>query len=275
MEGKDRGQPTPEFYRFIVGLLSLAGGGGSVPPEVLLDFLFTSRETGASAQVNAVADLVGATRPQFPVSRDIADIAALAQTARSAPPAPLPLQDLLADYLLTCREPPVLGGLQPVAPAAHQWINAISSLGIASQGQPAATDLSDFVAPTAWTPVVSFVTPGDLSVAYTTQAGSYSKVGPLVTFYLDLAFTPTYTTASGALTVSVPPAAPTTGVWAASLRTVGTITWPAGVTTISALVGTTNIQLVGLKSAGAVTSFTTAQYLSGVAYTLRLSGCYF
>lgn len=54
-----------------------------------------------------------------------------------------------------------------------------------------------------WTPVLTFATPGDLSVTYATQSGSYTKIGSLVhaTFNIGTsAFT--HTTASGLLRVS-------------------------------------------------------------------------
>ena len=50
-----------------------------------------------------------------------------------------------------------------------------------------------------WTPTLTFTTPGDLSVSYTTQVGTYTKIGNLVTISCRIetsAFT--YSTASGA-----------------------------------------------------------------------------
>lgn len=54
-----------------------------------------------------------------------------------------------------------------------------------------------------WTPVLTFATPGDLSVAYTTQVGDYLKIGRLVVVMFEIVTsTFTFTTASGALTVT-------------------------------------------------------------------------
>jgi hypothetical protein len=44
-----------------------------------------------------------------------------------------------------------LGGIESIAPTAHQWIDSISTSGVPHQSQPATTDLSDVVAPTSWT----------------------------------------------------------------------------------------------------------------------------
>lgn len=55
----------------------------------------------------------------------------------------------------------------------------------------------------SWTPVLTFVTPGNLAVTYTAQVGRYTRVGNLVTVecaIITSAFT--HTTASGALQVS-------------------------------------------------------------------------
>lgn len=60
-----------------------------------------------------------------------------------------------------------------------------------------ANDLDDYEEGT-WTPGVSFVTPGDLAVTYTTQSGRYVKIGSMVFFnFLVAPSSFTYTTASG------------------------------------------------------------------------------
>lgn len=41
MDGPQRGQPTPEFYRFIVSLLGLAGGSVPIPTEQINELFFT------------------------------------------------------------------------------------------------------------------------------------------------------------------------------------------------------------------------------------------
>jgi len=49
-----------------------------------------------------------------------------------------------------------------------------------------------------WTPVFTFATPGDLNVAYSTQLGTYTKVGRLVTAMCTISLgTFTHTTAAG------------------------------------------------------------------------------
>jgi hypothetical protein len=54
-----------------------------------------------------------------------------------------------------------------------------------------------------WTPVITFATPGDVSVTYSAQIGSYILVGSLVTaFFRVTASAFTYTTASGNLQIT-------------------------------------------------------------------------
>lgn len=58
-------------------------------------------------------------------------------------------------------------------------------------------------APVAWTPTLTFAVPGDLSVAYTTRAGWYWRLGNI--FYVQAQIetsTWTWTTASGSLKVT-------------------------------------------------------------------------
>ncbi len=64
-------------------------------------------------------------------------------------------------------------------------------------------DLAGNYSEGSWTPALTFDTPGDLSVSYTTQLGYYTRVGRLVTATFDivtLAFT--HTSASGNLNVT-------------------------------------------------------------------------
>ncbi len=89
--------------------------------------------------------------------------------------------------------------------------------------------LSTYAANTAWTPTMTFATPGDLSIAYTTQSGTYSRIGNIVCLTFVLAFAPTFTTASGSFQVTGLP-------FAIGSSCVGTVQYqasafPAGATT--------------------------------------------
>jgi hypothetical protein len=55
-----------------------------------------------------------------------------------------------------------------------------------------------------WTPTVTTDTVGDLTVAYTNQYGTYTRIGRMVKVIANLSYTPTYTTASGAVRFALP-----------------------------------------------------------------------
>lgn len=55
--GPQAGQPTPEFYRFIVSLLDLAGGSADFILQVLENYVLTAPLPNTSPQDNAIAML--------------------------------------------------------------------------------------------------------------------------------------------------------------------------------------------------------------------------
>ncbi len=79
----------------------------------------------------------------------------------------------------------------------------------ASQNASANANTLDDYEEGTWTPVLTFTTPGDLSVVYSTQLGKYTKIGRQVTVnFFIVTSTFTHTTASGqALITGVPFAA--------------------------------------------------------------------
>jgi hypothetical protein len=146
--------------------------------------------------------------------------------------------------------------------------------------QIATTNLADVLARTPYTPTVYFATAGDSTFAYTVQNGAYVKVGPLVFFWLQVSFTPTYTTAAGLLSITLPPPTVTDGgVIAANIRSLVCAAWPAGVTSVlAALFGPgppSFARINGLGTGLNAAGFNTAQFPSGAAATVTLSGCYF
>lgn len=53
-----------------------------------------------------------------------------------------------------------------------------------------------------WTPTVTCVTPGDLSVAYTNRTSYWARNGRMVDLQANFTFTPTYSSASGAISIT-------------------------------------------------------------------------
>lgn len=140
--------------------------------------------------------------------------------------------------------------------------------------------LSAYTATTSFTPTVIFDTLGNLSVSYAEQVGFYSRIGSIVSFYVRLTFTPTYTTSAGNLRITglpVPVNASTIPVAAAF---VSGVTFPAGATSVSA-VGTNNggsglgqYAFIGSGSAATIQTFSVTQFVSGVQYLVSITGSY-
>ena len=82
-----------------------------------------------------------------------------------------------------------------------------------------ATDWAD----STWTPTLTFVAPGNLSVSYTTQTGYYIKMGKVVIafFYISTG-TFTWSTASGALQIT---GLPFTSRYSTGLNAYGALRW--------------------------------------------------
>lgn len=136
------------------------------------------------------------------------------------------------------------------------------------------SSLSTYAANTSWTPVVTFATPGDLSVSYSTQTGSYSRIGNMITATFSLAFTPTFTTASGAISITGLPASAGSSAYGSCFLQAPT--FPAGVTSIclQLVVSTSALKVIGSGSAIAATSFTATQFPTSVAAIIQGSISY-
>jgi len=105
----------------------------------------------------------------------------------------------------------------------------------------------------SWTPAITFATPGDLSVSYSTQSGTYTRIGNLVYITFILAFAPTFTTASGSFQITGLP-------FAIGASCIGTLQYqatafPAG-TTYMYLRGTAAQSILTINASGSSTSTT-------------------
>jgi hypothetical protein len=136
--------------------------------------------------------------------------------------------------------------------------------------------LSTYANAQSFTPTFTFATPGNLSVAYGLQIGTYYQIGNIVLFAITLQFTPTYTTSSGnALIASLPVAASASNNWVFNNMNIKTVTYPAGCTQLFGMSqGGTTFFLAGQGSATAATDLTTTQIVSGVQYYFDITGIY-
>lgn len=132
----------------------------------------------------------------------------------------------------------------------------------------------------SFTPTFDFATPGDLSIVYTTQTGTFTRVGNMVFIALYLVFTPTFTTSSGEPKIG---GLPFTSASLGSLvihipLTIKNtaITFPAGVTqALGVLVSSaTYINLRGTGSTVGSTVFSPSNFTTATLTQIGFSGIY-
>lgn len=126
----------------------------------------------------------------------------------------------------------------------------------------------------SWTPVVTFATPGDLSVSYSTQAGSGIRIGDWVLLRGTLTFTPTYTTASGALEITGAPF-PVGTQMPGNIESIGSnASWGTGMLLPLAIGSSSIFRLRTVASASAVGSLGTSGLPSGASQTINFTVMY-
>ena len=173
---------------------------------------------------------------------------------------------------------PLAGGFTTVTAATTMGVGAAtpaaSGAGVTFPGtQSASTDvntLDDYEEGT-FTPVVSFTTPGDVSVAYSAQVGLYTKIGRMVFISFNITCTPTFTTASGSLTISTAPFASTGASYIGAMH-FSNFLFGVGYTMLNPRLGavsSTTFDLVQSGSGLAPAAIATTNMVSGTAYILR------
>ncbi|WP_436640028.1 DUF2793 domain-containing protein [Microbaculum sp. FT89] len=127
-----------------------------------------------------------------------------------------------------------------------------------------------------WTPAVTFQTPGDVSVSYSTQTGTYIRVGDTVFVTFVLSFTPTHTTASGQFRISgLPVTVASDGLGSFQHGGANPVSYPAGTSALLTVpvASHQNIVIVA-NGSGALGTLGTAEVTSGVARVFRGEAVY-
>jgi len=122
-------------------------------------------------------------------------------------------------------------------------------------------------------PEVSFVTPGDLSVNYILQEGRFTRSGGIVTFWINLSFILTHTTAVGQLVITGLPY-PSNGFdYPINVTTMGRINPPANTVGAGGFVLNEIIQLEFMRDDATAIRWTANHF--GTAITvIRIAGSY-
>lgn len=150
----------------------------------------------------------------------------------------------------------------PDAPLVHADEDEHRRL-IAMRANAIAYEIGEF------TPVFTFATAGDLSVAYSTRTGRYWRIGAIMNIAIDLTFTPTFSTASGEATITgLPYQADANG----PSKFVGTLvgdgsglSYPSSVDGLFSEVdnGNSQVRLMTFTNGGAVAALDSSDFSSG------------
>lgn len=129
----------------------------------------------------------------------------------------------------------------------------------------------------SFTPTVTFSTPGDVSISYSSRSGDYTRIGDLIYANVVMIFTPTYTTASGDLRIASFPfvADSTQGGITLYSKTIA-MPFPASCTYVTPVIASANSYVV-LRAFGSAVSQAncgTTEFPSGVARTIAITVLY-
>jgi hypothetical protein len=140
----------------------------------------------------------------------------------------------------------------------------------------AGTDVLAIYDEGTWTPAVTYTTPGTSSTSYSTQTGTYTRIGNRVFLEFALVFTPTLGTATGDFRITGIPFTAANANVGAGMKQVGArFSMPAGYTQYGVvLASTTQIGLHVFGSASASGAIGPANMTDAQIHTLAASLCY-
>lgn len=124
-------------------------------------------------------------------------------------------------------------------------------------------------------PAVSANTPGDLSISYGTRYGVYQRIGNTLHYFIYLSFTPTYTTASGNISITSFPIATLTAT-----NTVLVGIGGAGFTAVASATGyiftpqSTTATGAVLRSALTAANLNITSFATGAISVITMQGSY-
>lgn len=178
---------------------------------------------------------------------------------------------------------PVMGAATLTSPTfANTFALNGGQIAFPAVANPSATStVMDDYEEGSWSPVLSCETVGNLSVAYSTQLGTYTKIGRAVFFSVYLiTSTFTHTTASGKITVSLPFAPASASYQSAGQLLLSGDSLLAGKAGFSINIGNVAGTLFTISfnvegAPGSIDILTIASHNTGTAMTIAASGCYF
>lgn len=179
--------------------------------------------------------------------------------------------------LTNCTALPISTGVSGLGTGVATFLATPSSANLAAAvTDEAGSGALAFIATGTFTPTLTFGTPGDLSVVYSAQLGTYVKIGAQVFFDLQVsASTWTHSTASGNLRIGGLPftaAADTLARWAAHVAS--SHTWPASVSQVMAIAvqSAAYLELRGAGSGIGSTALTSTHFATGSEPNILITG---
>ncbi len=127
---------------------------------------------------------------------------------------------------------------------------------------------------TAFTPQVTFFSPGDLSVSYSNQVGNYWISGDLCFYELAVSFIPTFTVASGNLIITgiLATPAPSSNTSPGAVVISGNISMPPGSLSLGSVMTSQGISFPASGPNFTPASLAIEQFTSDQGCTIRASG---
>lgn len=236
------GRVNRDWYRYL-GDLNDAVSGAFLSLSQLVDVVETtpspnSQVSSLSRQVSDLrATVLTTPSPNTKIAeleRQVAELAALVLTARepiggtganpTATAGPVAIDGSASTFMRSDAAPAVqVGSDSQLGIVGVDGTTLLATAGVLSLNSNAGT----------FVPVFTFATPGDLSVSYSVQQGTYLQIGSLVLATYGISCTPTFTTSSGGVRVTGLPIAPDTSVaiyyGAGGITGLG-VTYPTGTT---------------------------------------------
>jgi hypothetical protein len=169
----------------------------------------------------------------------------------------------------------VTGTGAPVLATTPTLVTPVLGAATATSINFGGSTLSNYVANTSWTPTFIFATPGDLSVVYTTQSGTYTRIGNVVYYTFSLVFSPTFTTSSGSAIVSSLPIAAATGSMLGNVSFSGGVVFSGNYVNLSTSTGQNNLTMLRTITTSNFGNLAPTAFPTGGTYTIVGSGFYF
>lgn len=158
------------------------------------------------------------------------------------------------------------------------FVTPVLGAAIATSINFGGSTLSNYVSSGTFTPIFTFTTPGDISVVYSIHAGNYTRIGNVVNAQMQIVCTPTWTTASGQVSITGLPIATTSasGFELSSTFISFGFAYPAAATVLFLYAGpsATTMTMYGVTAVGGNPQVGVTQFVSGQSIQIHANFTY-